>query len=227
MRNLIRAGVPVLCTNQRSIDDILGGSLGGIAGHAWDEVDGEGRNAGLEIDIARYIALRLMGSENRLKLVPMAGFRRIDGLIERGVDLAIASLSMTDDRRSQINERYREQRSYHGAVEPDTGAEATAERFGIAQPHAAEGDDLGELAADLLADKDVALTTVAAVGADSGAKADTTIAADAPPLSAAKPALALMRAVGLDVETSPRRTRRVSHEGHDDHSAAMPQSKEF
>jgi polar amino acid transport system substrate-binding protein len=65
-------------------------------------IDGEGRNAGLEIDIARYVALRLMGSENRLKLVPMAGFRRIDGLLERRVDLAIASLAMTDDRRSQI-----------------------------------------------------------------------------------------------------------------------------
>lgn len=65
-------------------------------------IDGEGRNAGLEIDIARYIALRLMGSENRLKLVPMAGFRRIDGLLERRVDLAVASLAVTEDRRSQI-----------------------------------------------------------------------------------------------------------------------------
>jgi polar amino acid transport system substrate-binding protein len=65
-------------------------------------IDGEGRNAGFEIDIARYIALRLMGSENRLKLVPMAGFRRVDGLLERRVDLAIASLATTEDRRGQI-----------------------------------------------------------------------------------------------------------------------------
>ncbi|MCK6454064.1 MAG: transporter substrate-binding domain-containing protein [Alphaproteobacteria bacterium] len=65
-------------------------------------IDGEGRNAGLEIDIARYLALRLMGSENRLRLVPLAGYRRVDGLLERRVDLAIASLAVTEDRRSQV-----------------------------------------------------------------------------------------------------------------------------
>jgi len=65
-------------------------------------IDGEGRNAGFEIDVARYLALRLMGSENRLRLVPLAGFRRIDGLLERRADLAIASLAMTEDRRGQV-----------------------------------------------------------------------------------------------------------------------------
>ncbi len=65
-------------------------------------IDGEGRNAGLEIDIARYVALRLMGSENRLRLVPLAGYRRVDGLLEHRVDLAIASLAVTEDRRTQV-----------------------------------------------------------------------------------------------------------------------------
>ncbi len=65
-------------------------------------IDSEGRNAGFEIDIARFLALRLMGSENRLKLVPVTGSRRIEALGEKRVDLVIASLAMTDDRRAQV-----------------------------------------------------------------------------------------------------------------------------
>ncbi|MGQ0677758.1 MAG: transporter substrate-binding domain-containing protein, partial [Rhodospirillales bacterium] len=49
-------------------------------------IDNEGRNAGFEIDIARFLALRLMGSENRLRLVPVVGARRIEALGERRVD---------------------------------------------------------------------------------------------------------------------------------------------
>lgn len=65
-------------------------------------IDSEGRNAGFEIDVARFLALRLMGSENRLKLVPLAGFRRLDELIDRRVDLVVASLATTEARRAQI-----------------------------------------------------------------------------------------------------------------------------
>ena len=65
-------------------------------------IDSEGRNAGFEIDVARFLALRLMGSENRLKLVPVTGSRRIEALIEKRVDLVIASLAMTEDRRAQV-----------------------------------------------------------------------------------------------------------------------------
>ena len=65
-------------------------------------IDGEGRNAGFEIDIARYMALRLMGSENRLRLVPMAAWQRVDGLMQRHADLVIASLAATDARRAQV-----------------------------------------------------------------------------------------------------------------------------
>ncbi len=65
-------------------------------------IDSEGRNAGFEIDIARFLALRLMGSENRLKLVPVTGSRRIEALSEKRVDLVIASLATTADRRAQV-----------------------------------------------------------------------------------------------------------------------------
>jgi polar amino acid transport system substrate-binding protein len=65
-------------------------------------IDGEGRNAGFEIDIARYLALRLMGSENRLRLVPLAGLQRVDALAERRVDFVLATLAATEARRAQI-----------------------------------------------------------------------------------------------------------------------------
>ncbi len=65
-------------------------------------IDSEGRNAGFEIDIARFLALRLMGSENRLKLAPVTGSRRIEAVAEKRVDLAIATLAMTEDRRAQV-----------------------------------------------------------------------------------------------------------------------------
>jgi polar amino acid transport system substrate-binding protein len=65
-------------------------------------IDSEGRNAGFEIDIAKFLALRLMGSENRLKLVPVTGSRRIKALGEKRVDMVIASLATTDDRKAQI-----------------------------------------------------------------------------------------------------------------------------
>lgn len=65
-------------------------------------IDGESRNAGFEIDIARFLALRLMGSENRLRLVPLASWQRIDALLERKVDLVLASLATTDTRRTQV-----------------------------------------------------------------------------------------------------------------------------
>jgi polar amino acid transport system substrate-binding protein len=65
-------------------------------------IDGESRNAGFEIDIARFLALRLMGSENRLRLVPLAGTQRIDALMERRVDFVLASLATTEARRAQV-----------------------------------------------------------------------------------------------------------------------------
>lgn len=65
-------------------------------------IDGDGRNAGFEIDIARFLALRLMGSENRMRLVPLASWQRIDALQERRVDLVLASLAATDARRVQV-----------------------------------------------------------------------------------------------------------------------------
>ncbi len=65
-------------------------------------IDSEGRNAGFEIDIARFLALRLMGSENRVRLVPLVGQRRIEALIDKRADLVIASLALTEDRRAQV-----------------------------------------------------------------------------------------------------------------------------
>lgn len=65
-------------------------------------IDGESRNAGFEIDVARFIALRLMGSENRVRLVPLAPWQRLDALGDRRVDLVIASLAMTEQRRGQV-----------------------------------------------------------------------------------------------------------------------------
>lgn len=65
--------------------------------------DAAGKVAGLEIDLARYIALRLTGSEHNLELVPVVAANRIEFLRQGRIDLILATMSDTPERRQVID----------------------------------------------------------------------------------------------------------------------------
>jgi len=65
--------------------------------------DPSGKVTGLEIDKARYIALRLTGSENNLELVPVVAANRIEFLRQGRIDLILATMSDTAERREVID----------------------------------------------------------------------------------------------------------------------------
>ena len=58
---------------------------------------------GLEIDIARAIAKKILGDENKLELMPVTAKTR-GALLDNGeIDLAIASFTITDERKKSYN----------------------------------------------------------------------------------------------------------------------------
>ncbi|MEM8503280.1 MAG: transporter substrate-binding domain-containing protein [Cyanobacteria bacterium P01_D01_bin.1] len=59
--------------------------------------------SGFEIDIARRLAAELLGDENAIELVPTANVDRLNAVIEDQVDMAIASLTITEPRRRIIS----------------------------------------------------------------------------------------------------------------------------
>lgn len=65
--------------------------------------DVTGQIAGLEIDLARYIALKLTGSENRLELVPVVGANRIEFLRQGRIDLILATMSESPERGQVVD----------------------------------------------------------------------------------------------------------------------------
>lgn len=66
-------------------------------------VDPAGQIAGLEIDMAKYIALRLTGSEHRLELVPVVAANRTEYLQQGRIDLVLATMTDTEQRRKVID----------------------------------------------------------------------------------------------------------------------------
>ncbi len=66
-------------------------------------IDAQGKNAGLGVDIARYVALKLLGSEDAVELVPVVASNRIQYLRQGRIDLMIATVSITDKRKKVIN----------------------------------------------------------------------------------------------------------------------------
>ncbi len=67
--------------------------------------EGEGEDskyAGLEVDIARYLALELIGEEALIEFVPLKTEERIEKLDAGEVDVLITSLSQTEERKQQI-----------------------------------------------------------------------------------------------------------------------------
>jgi polar amino acid transport system substrate-binding protein len=66
-------------------------------------IDQNGQNAGLEIDIARYISAELLQSEEKVEFVPVVASNRIEFLQQGKVDLLIATMNDTEKRRQVID----------------------------------------------------------------------------------------------------------------------------
>lgn len=66
-------------------------------------IDEEGNNAGLEIDIARHVGESLLGSEDKVEFVPVVAANRIDFLKQGKVDVVIATMTDTEERREVID----------------------------------------------------------------------------------------------------------------------------
>ncbi len=61
-------------------------------------LDGEGRNTGFEVDLARYLARQLLGEEGKLRLVRVNAGNRLTAILSGSADMLIASVSATEDR---------------------------------------------------------------------------------------------------------------------------------
>lgn len=66
-------------------------------------LDADGQLSGFEIDIARRLAEDLLGDANAVELVPIANVDRLNAVIEDRVDMAIASITITEPRRRIIS----------------------------------------------------------------------------------------------------------------------------
>lgn len=62
-----------------------------------------GEIEGFDIDIARYIAKDLLGSERKIKLVPITTNNRIEAVTSGEVDMVIATMSITPQRQYLID----------------------------------------------------------------------------------------------------------------------------
>lgn len=63
----------------------------------------QGNLQGFEIDIARRLALELLGNENALQLIPLNNQDRIQKVTDLEVDLAIASITVNSSRQRLID----------------------------------------------------------------------------------------------------------------------------
>lgn len=62
-----------------------------------------GELQGLEIDIAYRLGEELLGDRNAVRLIPLSNTNRLSAVINREVDMAIASISATPSRRRQVD----------------------------------------------------------------------------------------------------------------------------
>ena len=61
-------------------------------------LDAEGRNAGVEIELARFIAEKLLGDAGRIEFVPVVFKTRVDYLLTGKIDMILATMVTTPDR---------------------------------------------------------------------------------------------------------------------------------
>ena len=62
-----------------------------------------GELEGFDIDIARYIAKDILGSERKIKLVPITTDKRIEAVTSDEVDIVVATMSITPQRQYLID----------------------------------------------------------------------------------------------------------------------------
>lgn len=62
-------------------------------------LDKEGNNIGFDVDLARLIAKKLLGDENKVKFVPVTAVNRIMKLASEEVDMVAATMSITPQRQ--------------------------------------------------------------------------------------------------------------------------------
>lgn len=65
--------------------------------------DADGKHVGLDLDIARMFAKALLGDENKVELVPVTSAERIPSLQGKKVDMIIATMTITDERRKLVD----------------------------------------------------------------------------------------------------------------------------
>ncbi len=65
-------------------------------------LDGDGKNTGFEVDLARYLARQLLGDESKLQVVSVHAGNRLTSLLSESVDLLIAAVTATEDRASVL-----------------------------------------------------------------------------------------------------------------------------
>lgn len=79
-------------------------SIGVHTTHApYGFIDAQGDNAGFGVDLAHYVALKLLGSADAVHFVPVLAANRIPYLQQGRVDVIIATLSETPKRRKVID----------------------------------------------------------------------------------------------------------------------------
>lgn len=66
-------------------------------------IDKNGKNAGLEIDIAKYITNELLGSQEKVEFVSVVASNRIEFLKQGKIDLVIATMTKTPEREKIID----------------------------------------------------------------------------------------------------------------------------
>ena len=65
--------------------------------------DEKGNLQGFDIDLAKYIAKSLLGSDAKVEFVPVTASNRIMKLASGDVDMLVAAMSITDNRRQILN----------------------------------------------------------------------------------------------------------------------------
>ena len=65
-------------------------------------LDGNGKDAGFEVDLARYLARQLLGDEEKLRVTPVTAGNRLTTLISGSADMLIAAVTAMEDRATVL-----------------------------------------------------------------------------------------------------------------------------
>jgi putative glutamine transport system substrate-binding protein len=90
-----------------ALDDIKarGKLIAGVKGDykPFGYFETDGKHVGLDLDIARMFAKALLGDENKVELVPVTSAERIPALQSNKVDIIIATMTITEERKTQVD----------------------------------------------------------------------------------------------------------------------------